>query len=265
MDPTAVPRSIAKVQYAAVRLPLTVLEERVVARHRGEGAFVRLRFELFLGSLDRFAGWLLADEHISRRGQALMRQTGHPAKGSAPGTKPPVRPAHDGHIQPAWPAGTRQAGEQDQEMGAAIAADQDQQDKHRVRGETGGPVTTGKQRATAGDAQARPGAGERAGEQPGRPTGPAAETGTIDVRFTLPADVHAGTVALCGEFNNWSAQDIRLERGGDGSWQATVALEPGRSYRYRYLLDGERWENAWQADRYVPNSYGSTDSVIIVA
>ena len=71
-------------------------------------------------------------------------------------------------------------------------------------------------------------------------------------------------MALCGEFNGWSAQDIRLERGGDGCWRATVALEPGRSYRYRYLLDGERWENAWQADRYVPNPYGSTDSVVIV-
>jgi len=172
MDPTAVPRSIAKVQYAAVRLPLTVLEERVVARHRGEGAFVRLGFELFLGSLDRFAGWLLADEQISRRGQALMRRTGRPAK--------------------------------------------------------------------------------------------PAMANTVEVRFTLPAEVQAGTVALCGEFNNWSAEDIRLERGGDGSWQATVALEPGRSYRYRYLLDGERWENAWHADRYVPNSYGSTDSVVNV-
>ena len=87
---------------------------------------------------------------------------------------------------------------------------------------------------------------------------------TIDVRFTLPAEVQAGTVALCGEFNNWSAEETRLERGGDGSWQATVALEPGRSYRYRYLLDGERWENAWHADRYVPNPYGGTDSVVIV-
>ena len=52
--------------------------------------------------------------------------------------------------------------------------------------------------------------------------------------------------------------------GPVGSWQATVALKPGRSYRHRYLLDGELWENAWQADRYVPNSYGSTNSVIIV-
>jgi 1,4-alpha-glucan branching enzyme len=88
-------------------------------------------------------------------------------------------------------------------------------------------------------------------------------------RYLVPAQRSyrsAGSrpAALCGEFNNWSAQDIRLERGDDGSWQATVALEPGRSYRYRYLLDGERWENAWQAGRYVPNSHGGTDSVIIV-
>jgi hypothetical protein len=93
-----------------------------------------------------------------------MRQTGHPAKGAASGTKAPVRSAHDGHIWSARPADTRQAGEQDQEMGGTIAADQDQEDKHRVRGETGERVTTGKERATAGDAQARPGAGKRAGE-----------------------------------------------------------------------------------------------------
>jgi hypothetical protein len=43
-----------------------------------------------------------------------------------------------------------------------------------------------------------------------------------------------------------------------------VALEPGRSYRYRYLIDGEYWENAWKADGYVPNPYGSDDSVIVV-
>jgi 1,4-alpha-glucan branching enzyme len=86
----------------------------------------------------------------------------------------------------------------------------------------------------------------------------------VEVTFTLPADLHAETVALCGEFNDWSAEDIWLERGGDGSWQATVALEPGRSYRYRYLLDGQRWENDHQADHYAPNPLGSVDSVVVV-
>jgi len=96
------------------------------------------------------------------------------------------------------------------------------------------------------------------------PTKRATKTKTVDVTFTLPADVHADCVALCGEFNEWSAEDVKLERDGDGSWEATVALQPGRTYRYRYLLDGQRWENAWQADDYVSNPYGSDDSVVIV-
>jgi hypothetical protein len=262
MDPVAISRSIAKLQYAAVRLPLTVVEERVVASQWGEGAPVRLGFELSLGWLDRFAGWLLADEQISRRGQALLQRAGHPAKAGAPETKALV-PARGSRILPAWPAGTRQAGGQDKDMGDKTVADQEWEDERQVRSAAGGRVTAGGKRATAGDAQARQ-AWEGAEEQPGGPAGPAARTGTVDVRFTLPAEVQAGTVALCGEFNNWSAQDIRLERGADRSWQATAALEPGRSYRYRYLLDGERWENAWQADRYVPNPYGSTDSVVVV-
>jgi 1,4-alpha-glucan branching enzyme len=93
---------------------------------------------------------------------------------------------------------------------------------------------------------------------------PATEAGPVDVTFNLPADVHAGTVALCGEFNDWSADDARLERGSDGSWQATVALEQGHSYRYRYLLDGQRWENDKNADGHVPNPLGTTDSVVVV-
>lgn len=259
MDPIAVPRSIAKLQYAAVRLPLTVFDERV-ARYRGQGAIVRRGFGLFLGSLDRFAGWLLADEQISGRGQALIWQTGHPASAGPDETAAPVQPARDGQLLVAWPASTPQAGEQDQETGDKIAAYEKQEDKQQLACEAGGTVTTGEERSAAEDAQARHAAGDLVPGQPATPAGPA----TIDVTFTLPAEVDASTVALCGEFNNWSTQEIQLERAGDGSWQATVALEPGRSYRYRYLLDGERWENAWQADHYVPNSYGSTDSVVVV-
>ena len=81
----------------------------------------------------------------------------------------------------------------------------------------------------------------------------AIKASTADVTFTLPADVQAGSVALCGEFSEWPRENVNLERDGDGSWRATFALEPGHSYRYRYLPDGRRWENAWQADGYVPS------------
>ena len=87
---------------------------------------------------------------------------------------------------------------------------------------------------------------------------------TVPVTFTLPAEVGAADVALCGDFNNWDTGPIPLIRETDGEWQVTVPLAPGGIYRYRYLLDGERWENAWDADRYEPNPYGSDNSVVIV-
>jgi 1,4-alpha-glucan branching enzyme len=96
-------------------------------------------------------------------------------------------------------------------------------------------------------------------------TSKSAKPRRVKVVFTLPAEVEADHVALCGEFNNWSTDDIELSRDGDGTWQTTVSLEPGRAYRYRYLLDHQRWENAWEADSYLPNPYGEDDSVVDVA
>jgi 1,4-alpha-glucan branching enzyme len=85
------------------------------------------------------------------------------------------------------------------------------------------------------------------------------------VTFELPAAIDAEKVALCGEFNDWSTDTILLERDPDGSWHTTVSLELGKSYRYRYLINGEQWENSWQADAYVPNPHGTEDSVVVVA
>jgi hypothetical protein len=90
------------------------------------------------------------------------------------------------------------------------------------------------------------------------------EQPTVDVTFTLPSDVGAGDVLLCGDFNGWTAAPTPLRQGNDGAWQVTLPLEPGNSYHFRYLLDGQRWENAWQADRYEPNPFGSDNSVVIV-
>jgi 1,4-alpha-glucan branching enzyme len=90
----------------------------------------------------------------------------------------------------------------------------------------------------------------------------AAKTKPVKVAFTLPAEINANQVTLCGEFNDWSP-GTKLTRSGDGSWQTTLALAPG-AYRYRYLIDDTRWENAWDADDYVPNPYGTDDSVMVV-
>lgn len=84
------------------------------------------------------------------------------------------------------------------------------------------------------------------------------------VTFELPAEVAAQMACLCGEFNEWDESSHPMEHQADGSFTLTLTLEPGRAYRFRYLLDETRWENDWAADDYVPNPYGSDDSLVQV-
>lgn len=62
-------RSTAKLQDVTVRLPLTLLGERVIARYWHDQGLFRLSVQCFLGSADELAGWLLTDDDIPRRGQ----------------------------------------------------------------------------------------------------------------------------------------------------------------------------------------------------
>ena len=84
------------------------------------------------------------------------------------------------------------------------------------------------------------------------------------VTFKIPAEVQAETVFLCGDFNEWGAEVNPMKRLKNGAFSTTVSVPAGKSYRFRYLLDGNRWENDWEADAYVANAYGSEDSVLEV-
>jgi 1,4-alpha-glucan branching enzyme len=87
---------------------------------------------------------------------------------------------------------------------------------------------------------------------------------TCRVTFELPPQVATETAVLVGDFNGWSYDAAPLARRKDGRLSVTVTLPANRSYRYRFLLDGCRWENDWDADGYVPNEFGTEDSLITV-
>jgi hypothetical protein len=91
-----------------------------------------------------------------------------------------------------------------------------------------------------------------------------ASTGRFDVTFDLPAELDIEQAAVVGEFNDWDETANPMSTQDDGRWSATVALEPNRSYRFRYHLGADRWENDWNADHYVGNDFGGADSVVVV-
>lgn len=81
----------------------------------------------------------------------------------------------------------------------------------------------------------------------------------MKVTFEVDFAKEAETVELAGEFNGWQPQP--LSKLKSGVHKLAVELEPGRSYQYRYRIDGA-WENDWAADAYVPTTLGIDNSVV---
>jgi 1,4-alpha-glucan branching enzyme len=86
------------------------------------------------------------------------------------------------------------------------------------------------------------------------------------VTFVLPpgAAGEAADVSLVGDFNGWRDGACPLKRLEDGSWEAVLTLEAGREYAFRYHLDGQRWENDWNADKYRPSPFGDSENSIVI-
>jgi 1,4-alpha-glucan branching enzyme len=88
--------------------------------------------------------------------------------------------------------------------------------------------------------------------------------GTFEVTFDLPAGLDVESAAVVGDFNDWSADSHVMERTSDGRLEVKVSFEPGTRARFRYRIDGDRWENDWNADDYVANEFGGEDSLLVV-
>jgi 1,4-alpha-glucan branching enzyme len=98
-----------------------------------------------------------------------------------------------------------------------------------------------------------------------RPVAPTARTGErpnerpVDFALKLP---QAKSVVVAGSFNQWDLKRTPLRKDKSGTWKTTVWLPPGR-YEYRFHADGQ-WLSDPKAKESVPNTYGSSNSVVVV-
>lgn len=72
----------------------------------------------------------------------------------------------------------------------------------------------------------------------------------------------AATVAVVGEFNDWNAADANMKAAKTGDFSLTLDLEAGRTYSFRYLVDGTNWVNDPEADTFAPSEYGSENAIL---
>lgn len=86
------------------------------------------------------------------------------------------------------------------------------------------------------------------------------------VTFTLPKEAapNAAEVIVLGEFNSWNPAEGLVMKAGKTEYTAAIELATGRSYEFRYLIDGTKWHNDYQADGYVPSTFGVDNSVLVL-
>ena len=79
----------------------------------------------------------------------------------------------------------------------------------------------------------------------------------------MQLELNVGAVWVNGEFDRWEPTSYPMTRCGDGSFERTIPLKVGQTYRFRYRLANGDWENDWGADDYLDNANGGVDSVVV--
>tara|TARA_B110000238_G_C16005220_1_gene386335 strand:- start:338 stop:634 length:297 start_codon:yes stop_codon:yes gene_type:complete len=69
------------------------------------------------------------------------------------------------------------------------------------------------------------------------------------------------SAVLVADFNNWQAVEMRFSKKTQ-SFKTKVRLPKGETFHFRYLLNNKEWENDYKADQYLPNGFGSDNSVV---
>ncbi|MDP2645035.1 MAG: isoamylase early set domain-containing protein [Desulfobacterales bacterium] len=73
----------------------------------------------------------------------------------------------------------------------------------------------------------------------------------------------AGEVFLMGDFNNWNPKTHPMKREGNGIWDQSLMIPPGK-YEYKFMVDGCWMEDPCN-DQRCPNCFGTYNSVIDLA
>ncbi|HDH13073.1 MAG TPA: glycoside hydrolase [Nitrospirae bacterium] len=89
---------------------------------------------------------------------------------------------------------------------------------------------------------------------------------TCRVTFRLPKEAAPGakTVTIVGDFNNWNITETPMKRLKNGDFKLTLELPCDREYSFRYLIDANRWEKDWFADKHIPGEEEEVDNSVVV-
>jgi len=85
--------------------------------------------------------------------------------------------------------------------------------------------------------------------------------GRVKVTFSIPTQWLDRPTSVVGDFNDWDPTATPLRKKGSLR-SATVVLDEGGQYAFRYLDSDGRWHDDPAADAISPNADGGTNCVV---
>ena len=84
------------------------------------------------------------------------------------------------------------------------------------------------------------------------------------VTFEVSAEAVNGakSVSLLGDFNEWNPTALKKQK--DGNFKASMELEKGKEFAFRYLVDNDVWINDEAADKYVASGVSVDENSVVV-
>jgi 1,4-alpha-glucan branching enzyme len=85
------------------------------------------------------------------------------------------------------------------------------------------------------------------------------------VTFKLQAEEakDAKTALLLGDFNEWNPKKAKMTKLKSGTFTTTLDLTTGKSYAFRYKIDGNVWINDESADSYLPTGISLEENSVV--
>lgn len=81
-----------------------------------------------------------------------------------------------------------------------------------------------------------------------------------EVTFEFSRD-DVDSVSLVAEFNDWQPMEMTYSKKLK-TFRTKVRLPKDGDFHFRYLLNDTEWENDSAADNYLPNEFGTDNSVV---
>lgn len=84
------------------------------------------------------------------------------------------------------------------------------------------------------------------------------------VTFSYPAQEGVNDVKILGDFNNWDPTSATIMKKSKSDFSASLELNLGQVYEFRYLINGNQWENDFSADKYVASPFVGIDNSVLI-